>query len=344
MLANFPPEADGDGPISPEKGSSQRLLLFVLLLLVAVFGYLYFFTGLIKPREEPPKAPPVQPSQVIKPLPPRLSQSGATPGPVVKPEGKLPTRSDAGKPAPPAVLPQGKPMAAPTPRPTVSPMQPAPEKAPKEKEKEAPQMPAKVASPPVAPAKAPNKGAAKPAAAAAHVKKTPAPATTVAKSVKTAAHQGAYTVHVGEFAATQNLKRLRAKLKKLGVAPVRQKKIDKPELMHRLFLATFDNRDAADAEMRKLQQKTSAAFILEENGKYAVYAGSYLIKKGAVAEQRRLARKGAKLTLKTAKVTIPIIQVTAGFFSSREDAQKVANRLKNQGVLARVSSEKWLRK
>ncbi|WP_054697704.1 hypothetical protein [Geotalea toluenoxydans] len=36
------------------KGKSQAQLL-VLLLLVAVGGYVYFFTGLIKPREERPR-------------------------------------------------------------------------------------------------------------------------------------------------------------------------------------------------------------------------------------------------------------------------------------------------
>ena len=69
MSKDFNPDADDQ---LPEKKSSQQLLLLLLLLLILVFAYLYFFTGLIKPRgEEAPKPQPVAEAPVKKPLPPR---------------------------------------------------------------------------------------------------------------------------------------------------------------------------------------------------------------------------------------------------------------------------------
>jgi hypothetical protein len=335
MLTNFPPEADGDGPIPREKGSSQRLLLLVLLLLVAAFGYLYFFTGLIRPREEAPKTPPVQPAQVKKPLPPRPEQSGTKPEAAVKPEGAQPAQAKPEKLAAPTALSQGKPAVAPAPKPAVTPAQPVLAKPAKVEEKPAPKTPAKDAVSPAAPAKTPVRVAEKPAPAAAAGQKRTAPVAAV-KAVKPAVKRGAYTVLVGEFGADQDLRRLREKLKKLGLTPVLQKS-NKPQLMHRLFIGSFDSHAAAYAEMKKVRQNTSAAFILKESGKYSVYAGSYLNEKGAAAERKRLASKGMKPTLKTAKVTIPIVRVTAGSFSAKGNAQKEANRLRKYGIMAKVS-------
>jgi cell division protein FtsN len=75
---------------------------------------------------------------------------------------------------------------------------------------------------------------------------------------------------------------------------------------------------------------------MKENGKVAVYAGSYLHEKGAVAEQKRLAGKGVNLSIKTANVMIQISKLTAGSYSSSEDARKEADRLKKQGIIVRV--------
>ena len=148
--------------------------------------------------------------------------------------------------------------------------------------------------------------------------------------------QGAYTLAVGEYANERELQRARAKLEKLGIAQVDTQKIKKPVIMHRLFLAEFDNHKSADAELRKLQQVTGSAFILEEKGRYAVYGGSYLHERGAVTEQKRLAGKGVKLGIKTVNVMIQISKLTAGSFPSDADARKEAHRLEKQGIVAQV--------
>jgi hypothetical protein len=113
MSKHYSPEADDQ---MPEKKTSQNRLLLLLLLLAALFAYLYFFTGLIKPREEQSAqapAPVAAPTtDVVKqPLPPR-PEGGAQPGPA---EGQPAAGATAQAPAQPGTAPAkpGAPAAAP---------------------------------------------------------------------------------------------------------------------------------------------------------------------------------------------------------------------------------------
>jgi len=153
---------------------------------------------------------------------------------------------------------------------------------------------------------------------------------------KRSATNGAYTLLAGEFASDRETEKARLKLEKQGISNISVRKSKKDETMHRLFLADFDSREAADGELRKLRPQTGSAFIMNEKGRHALYAGSYLHEKGAAAEQKRLARKGVKLTLKTVKVSLPISVVTAGSYTGSDEAKKEAVRLKRKGIVVRV--------
>jgi cell division protein FtsN len=348
------------------KGSIRQGILIVLLLLTAVLGYLYFFTGLIKPREQITAVPPSRVAPIKQPLPPRLDQgameqpTAATPEdrqpapataektatPPASPEAKpavAPALKPAVAPAPkPAVAPAPKPAVAPAPKPAVAPA-PKPAQAPvqaksakgiKAEEKPAAKMQAKAPAAPALPsAKAQKDIKTKPAAVAAgKVGKKVKPAV----AGKETATEGRYLLLAGEFASERETEKSRLKLEKQGLSDVRVRKIKKDATMHRLFLADFDSYEAAAAELSKLQPQTGSAFILNEKGRYALYAGSYLQEKGAAAEQKRLAGKGVKLTLKTVMVSLPISEVTAGSYPAGEDARKEANRLKKKGIVVRV--------
>ena len=348
MAKDIFPEIEEDKPSNGTRGSSQQILLLVLLFLVLVFGYLYFFTNVIRQREEVAKAPPVQTAQVRQPLPPRPDQGGEKPAPA-KPEEKQPAQAKPEKPVSPPASPQAMPVppqvkpaspqvkpVTPLAKPAAVPPQPAPAKAVKAEEKPLHKEQAKASPAPAQPAALQHKAGTKPVAAApAPAKKAPA-AVAARQAAKPAAERGAFALLVGEFAADKEMKNTRAKLKKLGVTPVHEKKIEKLQTMHRLFLADFDSHYAADMELQKLAKVCSSTFILEQNGRYAVYAGSYLHERGAAAEQKRLAGKGFKLAMKSAKVMIPVKKVTAGSFSSSADAENEATRLKKQGITARV--------
>lgn len=329
MTNSHTPNPEYHSPGSGERGSSQRILLLVLVLLLAAFGYLYFFTGLIRSPEEAPKLPTAQTAQVKQPIPPRPEVQGEKPAAPAKSEEQKPVAA----PTTPAPTPPAKPAAAPAApaAPAASVAKPAatPAPAPAKPAKSAEQQVAKApAQPAPASAKTPEQKVAKPAAAAK----------TAPKEVKPVAKEGrgAYTLLIGDFALGKSVKAAQAKLKKAAIAPVAKKSVKRQEPMNRLFLAEFSGQDAAQAEMERLKKLTADAFVLQENGKYAVYAGSYYLEGPAAVEQDRLYDKGVKLVMKKATAPITVTRLTAGSFATKEEARKAAARLKKQGLAAQV--------
>ena len=114
MDIKFDKDSDGGQQAAGEKKGSQNALLIVLLVLVAVFAYIYFFTGLIKPEAEQ-KVAQAPASQVAKlPLPsadgtPAKADAGAD---AAKKEAAAPVAKPEPAPAPPAAAPSPAPVAA----------------------------------------------------------------------------------------------------------------------------------------------------------------------------------------------------------------------------------------
>lgn len=106
--------------------------------------------------------------------------------------------------------------------------------------------------------------------------------------------------------------------------------------MHRLFLADFGNRDEALEELERLKLASSDAFMLKENGRYMVYAGSYLRESKAVGEQNRLLAVGVKLLIKKATAPVAVTKVRAGSFADQASAEKAVKVLKKGGLSAKV--------
>src|SRR6185369_4046987 len=119
-------DAGGSKQGTGEEKGTQNVLLVVLLVLVAGFGYIYFFTGLIKPTQEQKLAEaPAVPQVIKKPLPSpdggpvKGAAGGATEAktevaPPVKPEPVKAAPAPAPVPAPvvkPAVQEAAKPKA-----------------------------------------------------------------------------------------------------------------------------------------------------------------------------------------------------------------------------------------
>jgi hypothetical protein len=371
MSNDYSPDADDQ---VPEKKSSQQLLLLLLLLLILVFVYLYFFTGLIKPRGEEPKPPPVAEAPVKQPLPPRPGAAPAQPqtakqGTPAAPQGapaKPGATPAAQQPAPAKEAAAGKTAApakeAPAAKPAsvagAKPVAPAPQAKPA-----AAPAPAKGAQPAAVAAKeaAPAPGSAKkaatqPGAAAKTAQKQPAgekaaagaKAAAAGKTAEKTAAAGAkpqapaiaaapaYTLVVEGELADSELASALAKLKQAGVTHVVQSKVHKGEPMHRLFLADFANRDEALEELERLKLAAPDAFLLKEGGRYAVYAGSYLRDAKAASEQTRLQGKGVQLLLKEATAPVNVHRVSAGAFANQAGADKAAKALKKAGLSVKV--------
>lgn len=147
----------------------------------------------------------------------------------------------------------------------------------------------------------------------------------------------AYVLEIKGDLAESETGPVTAKLKKAGVATrVEKVKSHKTAPMHRLFLADFGNRDEALEELERLKLAAPEAFMLKENGRYAVYAGSYMRESKARAEQDRLYQKGVKLLAKSATVPVSVVKMRAGSFPDKGSAAKAAERLKKAGVEATV--------
>lgn len=354
MSNDFTPDADDQ---MPEKKTSQQLLILLLLLLVGLFAYLYFFTGLIKPRQEQPQPQPVAEAPVKTPLPPRAGQPGAQPA---TPGTQVAVKAGEPQPAAPLV-PQAQP---------VKPATPAKE-APAAKPATAAKAPAatKAATAPTAKPAAPaaQAKAAKPAAPSAQAKgKQPAAATAkeakpatvagkapaakasaeaktaakMASGAKTAAAKapgkGAYTLEITGDLLESEMGSVMAKLKQAGISHLVKTKSSKGEPMHRLFLADFADRNEAVEELERLKLAAPDSFMLKENSRYAVYAGSFLREGKAAVAQDRLYEKGVKLLLKSATVPVAVVKVRAGSFADQAGAAKAAKTLKKAGLPAKV--------
>lgn len=348
-------------------GGNTRLLLLVLLLLVAVFGYLFYFTDLIKPRQEVQAPAPVQPSQVKQPIPPRPAEqpAGAAPVEPAKPvavtppatgqpepakvaqEQKAPEKAKAEPPAPvksaapPAKKEQSK-AAEPAKAPVAKKEQPKPAeqaKAPVEAKQKALQAKTDDKQKTAASSKEAKQAApVKPKTAAAKKVAKKAATGVKASSVKAsaAAAAGEYTLRIGEYVVPSAMEKDNAKVREAGLTPVVKEGSKKKEPMIRLLFGEFADQETARKELQKLRDATVEGFILNEGGKYRVYAGSYFVKARAMQEQQRLEALGYKLTLRKANVSVPVLLLTAGKYGSRAEALKDVSRLKKKGLSAAV--------
>lgn len=190
-----------------------------------------------------------------------------------------------------------------------------------------------------------KKGAAEKTAAAAKegaagktaaVAKKGAAAKGGAESAATRQAAGRYAVEIDSDLAESEMAPVMTKLKRAGISRIVKSKAQKGEQVHRLFLADFGNHEEAQEELERLKLAAPGAFMLKENGRYAVYAGSYLREGKAAVEQDRLYEKGVKLLLKSAKAPVPVVRLRAGSFPDQASAERSVSRLKKEGVPAKV--------
>ena len=110
-------EPQQDGFLQEEGGGSRRMLFVAILIVLAFFGYLYFFTDLIRSHEEPQRQAEVL---LRKPLPRKGGPLGAQSTSV-----KAVVKPPPVKPAPPAVSTVTKPQPQKAVPPPVPPVKPA---------------------------------------------------------------------------------------------------------------------------------------------------------------------------------------------------------------------------
>lgn len=347
-------EPENKQPAPVEKGRQNGLLL-LLLILVAGFSYLYFFTGLIRPQQVQTPAETPAPQVVRKPLPSPTDQAAAVPAePGQTAAPTTPTTPETPKSA--TASPPGGQEAK-----KVEEVQKSVSTTPAEKKGvSAPVVPAAKAKPldakkPVAgdnkTAATPDKkivtatGAPKKDSVAVKVlpkEKTPS---AVAKTKKAAvakpaqnkkpvpaAVAGTWTVVVGTYMLEDAMATDMIRVRKAGMDASVQAGPPKKTSMNRLYLAEFADRSTALAESNKLKRHTSDAFVLDQGGRFGVYAGSYLLDARAASEKERLAAAGFQLTLKKIDIAIPTKKLIAGRFSDKAAAESALSKLKGAGL------------
>jgi cell division septation protein DedD len=383
MDIKFSKDSAGSQQEAGDNKGKQNVLLVVLLVLVGVFAYIYFFTGLIKPLPEQKVAEAPAASQAAKqPLPspdgtPSKPDVGAgeakmdaaapavKPAPVQEPPAAAPVAvakpavqeavkakeepkaAGAAQPAVKKPLPSVVKAGAKKPEPVEKTEQAVAEKKPKavvEKKAQAvaekKPLPVKYAEKKPAEVKKPVEKQAAAVTAVAKVKNArQKPVTKEEAAAVDAAGPETWTVLVGNYVLEEAMATDLARVRKAGlqayVVPGARKKTH----MNRLLLAEFTDRDSAEAELAKLKRSTSDAFMIDNDGMHAVYAGSYLIDSRAGSEKGRLAAAGFTLTVKRVDVSIPTKNLTAGSFTVKSGADDVLKKLRTAGVKATLSRQ-----
>jgi cell division protein FtsN len=277
------------------------MFLVAILIVLALFGYLYFFTDMIRSHKEPQQEAELL---VRKPLP----RKGGPMGAMTTSKKPAVTGTTTAKPEekPAATPPKPKPSVAT--RPVGGAAKPVPPAA----SPSAKPQPQKVASPAVSPVKP----AARPETAAGS--------------------QGKYVVLCGPFVSTREQVTSRSAIKKAGLTPVSSRGPKQPTLMYRLFVAGYSDASVAANERNKLLESTPDAFVLLNDGNYELFAGSYHEEGRAVKLRDRLAARGIKTELRQVTAPVATRMLSAGAFPTREAAGAVAERLKKDGIVCIV--------
>lgn len=329
---------DSDGAQSEDNAGDkkkQSALLILLLILVGGFSYLYFFTGLIKPMEtkKVTEAPATPPQAVKMPLPSRDGEAGKTEektaakAEVPKPAATAPAvATPAAKPAQPATKP-----AAPTVK-TAVPVKVKEEvkktEAAKPAEKKIEKNAAEAKKVPVD-----KKAAAKKPAASDSKAKAEAVVTTNKATAES------WTLSVGNYVLEEALSADIGRVRKAGLEPVVKASARKKSTMNRLFVSDFNDRASAQATLEKLNKHTSDGFVIEQGGKFSLFAGSYLQSEAANSEKDRLKAAGFSVTIKNSDIAIPAQSLSVGPFKTKKAADAALAKLKSVGLKATFSQK-----
>ncbi|MBW4054888.1 MAG: hypothetical protein HIU83_05720 [Proteobacteria bacterium] len=334
---------------APAEKKNQSALLLLLLILVGGFGYVYFFTDLVKPLEVQKTAETAIPAPPVTKIP-----LPAREGEPAKPEKKAPETTGVPKTATTnpvtAAVPGIKPAAS-SDKPAVTKPAPPAVKPADKKASQAGALDKKNVS--VAAAKGGEKktavqtkkivvaasksGPAKDSAKNTSLIKSPAKPHPAAKSKK---HENnSWSLIVGNYVLEEDLATEMGRVRKAGFKPTIKPSSHIKTTMNRLLISEFNDRASAQSSLKKLSRYTSDAFVIEQEGKFAVYAGSYLQSDAANTEKERLKAAGFTVAIKRASIAIPSQRLSIGPFKNKKTADSALLRLKSAGIKATLSQK-----
>ena len=313
-----------------ETGMSRQAILLILLVIVAGAGYVFCFTDLLKPGDNA-ETTTVNGTLVKKPMPPLPTADTTVNGrkSAIEKNGiAITAKNEAGADKSASLKPSDD-KATSNPKQAVGKTNQIKSESVKPgKEHVVTTTPAK---PPVHTKAVSKAETAKNPDKTAKNAEDAAQDETPDKSVSNPS-VGAYTLLVGVYVMEKSMREAKGKLKSAGLLPVVSKGPKKEEPMNRLFMGEFESYAEASVELNKIRKITHDAFILPENGKYMVYAGSYFVEKSAEKERDRLIDAGFKPIVRKTKAPVNTYRLTAGNFQGTKPAQSEAERLKKLGL------------
>ncbi len=140
-----------------------------------------------------------------------------------------------------------------------------------------------------------------------------------------------FTLAVGTYVLKSSMRSDKVKLEKSGLQTAVMPAKMRNEPMNRLLVAEVASYPAAQEELAKVKKVSKDAFLLRENNKYAIYAGSYFADHRALQEQERLRKLGFAPILKKSQAPVATYSLTVGSYPTRDAALKGAERLKKLG-------------
>jgi cell division septation protein DedD len=143
---------------------------------------------------------------------------------------------------------------------------------------------------------------------------------------------GSWSLVAGNYVLEEALSVDMGRVRKAGFDPVVKPSTRKKTTMNRLFVSEFNDRASAQSTLAKLNRLTSDAFVMEQGGRFAVYAGSYLQAEAANSEKERLKASGFTTIVKHADIAIPSQSLSVGPFSSKKAAEAARVKLKGAGI------------
>lgn len=139
-----------------------------------------------------------------------------------------------------------------------------------------------------------------------------------------------FALTAGSFLYRTSLVQARALIEKLGYKVDSSQSME-PHEVTRLLVGLY-GRPLAEKRLAEVKRISDGAFIVAEEGMFAVYAGSLL----SLDKARRLAdmlyQEGVRVDERQVMVDLPRTTLRFGEFVERSEAQKIMKKLEKQGV------------
>ena len=147
-----------------------------------------------------------------------------------------------------------------------------------------------------------------------------------------------YCLKIDSLSVLSAARPVEEKLASNGVTILDSRKEMSTQVVHRLVLGTFATREKAQACLRGVQPVVKNAYIMNGNGRYGVYCGSFYKLQTARDKAAALKQAGVRPKVQRESVAVSRTIILAGSYDSRDAAHDMSARLLKMGIPAAIVS------